>query len=153
MHEVELGALVERIIARHAPVARPREVALDYAVPEEPVRIRGDVTLLEQMLGNLVHNAVRYNDPQGHVAVVLEARDGRFTLRVLDDGPGVPEGRIDELMRRRVRGDAARTRDPRGMGLGLAIAYEAAELHDLSLRLAPGPEGGLVAEITGACGR
>ena len=47
------------------------------------------VALLEQALGNVVQNAIRYNEPGGHVAVVLDGDSGAFTLRVADDGPGI----------------------------------------------------------------
>lgn len=148
-HPVDLNALVERIIARHGPIAEERGVALDYAVPEAPVVLEGDVTLLEQAVGNVVHNAVRYNERGGHVAVLLEVVAERLTLRVLDDGPGVPKEQLERLLERRFRGDAARSRYPGGLGLGLSIAREAAARHGLCLRLEARPEGGLVATFEG----
>ena len=66
---IDLNRLVERVVDRHRPVARRKEVALELAVPEPEVEVRGDLTLLEQALGNLVQNAVRYNRAGGHVAV------------------------------------------------------------------------------------
>ncbi|MCA9680566.1 MAG: sensor histidine kinase, partial [Myxococcales bacterium] len=81
---------------------------------------------LEQALGNLVLNAIRYNHEGGHVAVVLEQAGEGFSLRVIDDGPGIPEADRRRLMARGARGDAARTREPRGQGLGLAIVFRVA---------------------------
>lgn len=69
--EVELGALVTRVVGRHRPVALQHDVSIEAAIPEEVVITRGDVTLLEQAVSNVVYNAVRHNRPQGHVAVVL----------------------------------------------------------------------------------
>jgi hypothetical protein len=58
-------------------IARDRRISLDFAVPDEPTLALGDVTLLERALSNVVHNAVRYNDAGGHVAVVLSAKPRR----------------------------------------------------------------------------
>jgi signal transduction histidine kinase len=108
-HAVNLNELVERAVARHRPIAGPRKVEIGSAVPEAPLWTVGDVTLIEQAVSNLVHNAVRYNNPGGHVAVVLEPADAsQFRLRVFDDGPACPTG-AGPLTERRHRGDDART--------------------------------------------
>lgn len=112
--------------------------------------VSGDVTLLEQAVSNLVHNAVRYNRRGGHVAVLLEeAAPTSFRLRVVDDGPGVPEDQLRRLFERRQRGDEARQRHPDSLGLGLHIAKSVAERHAFALRLGPSEHGGLEATITG----
>jgi signal transduction histidine kinase len=61
-------------------------------VPEDSLLVSADGTLLEQAASNLVHNAIHYNRAGGHVAVILESLDNgrRFSLRVIDDGPGIP---------------------------------------------------------------
>jgi signal transduction histidine kinase len=150
-HPVDLNALVERVVERHRPVAGPAGIAIEYGVPERAVVVDGDVTLLEQAVSNVVHNAVRYNRRGGHVAVLLEAapRDG-FRLRVVDDGPGVPAEEFERLVERRRRGDAARQREPGGLGLGLHIAHGVAERHGFTLRLEPSEHGGLAVELRGA---
>ncbi|WP_394825437.1 sensor histidine kinase [Pendulispora albinea] len=147
---VSLGEVVERVVGRHAPIARQRRIQLDHAIPEEPLRVRGDVTMIEQALSNIVSNAVRYNHDEGHVAVLLEARGaGRFVLRVTDDGPGISEEERARLVERHVRGDAARSREPQGRGLGLHIAFCVARAHGWDLRLSAPPEGGFQSEIDG----
>ncbi len=151
-HDVALVPLVERVVARHARLAAQRGLELAHAVPEAGVTLRGDVTLLEQAVSNLVHNAVRYAEPGGHVAVVLEhAGPERFELRVLDDGPGVPEALLARLGERGFRGDEARTRQPQGLGLGLHIARDVAARLGLTLGFARGDERGLVATLSGPC--
>jgi signal transduction histidine kinase len=146
---VDLNALVDRAASRHAAMARAKEVELNHAVPEEVLHVRGDVTLIEQAASNLVHNAVRYNDRGGHVAVLLKAVDGRFSLRVVDDGPGIPAEQLARLPERRFRGEAARTRHPEGLGLGLHIARDVAARHGFELALRPSEYGGLEAELSG----
>ena len=139
--DVDVGALVERVVARHRPIARGKGIAVDFAIPSDPVTITGDLTLLEQAVSNLVHNAVRYGKEGGHVAVVLEATASGLRLEVVDDGPGVDEASIGRLTEPRFRSEEARTRHPDGQGLGLAIARDVAARHDLALRFEPGPDG------------
>lgn len=149
---VDLSDVVRRAVSRHAPIARGRGVALDHATPEAQVEVAGDVTLLEQAVSNLVHNAVSYGDRGGHVAVVLEAPKepaGTFRLRVLDDGPGMTEAEIAHATERHFRGEAARTRRPGGGGLGLSIAKDVLARHGFSLSLRPSSPHGLDVLVSG----
>ncbi|MCA9719545.1 MAG: HAMP domain-containing protein, partial [Myxococcales bacterium] len=147
---VELDALVDRVVSRHQTFARARDVALAGATLETPARTLADVTMLEQALSNLVHNAIRYNAPGGHVAVLLERpAPGRARLRVIDDGPGIPDEAIARLLQRGARSDEARTREPGGQGLGLSIALRVAALHNMTLELGRSEHGGLRVDLTG----
>ncbi len=123
---VDLGAIVDRVVARQRPVARRKGMALDGARPDAPVPVRCHAVAAEQALGNLVQNAVAYGGPGGQVAVVLTTAGGRFALEVVDDGPGVAPSELPRLGERTFRSDDARRRDPKGTGLGLAITTEIA---------------------------
>jgi signal transduction histidine kinase len=144
-----LNALVERVILRHRSIASEKGIELDFAVPEAEVKTHGDVTLIEQAVSNVVHNAVRYNKSGGHVAVVLDARDGRFSLRILDDGPGVPKEELARIRERSYRSDEARARHPDGLGLGLSIASDVAARHEFDLEFCESDAGGLEVRFAG----
>jgi signal transduction histidine kinase len=151
---VNLNDVVEGGVGRHAPIARQRGVILDHAVPAQAIWACGDVTLLEQALSNVVYNAIRYNRDGGHVAVLLEqcgeegrgADERRFRLRVVDDGPGIPEQERALFSERYVRGNVARSREPHGHGLGLSIAFRVTQVHGWELSLSESEFGGL--EVT-----
>ncbi|MGB8328659.1 MAG: HAMP domain-containing sensor histidine kinase [Polyangiales bacterium] len=145
---LDLNRLVERVVDRHRPIAKRRQVALELAVPEQTIEFRGDLTLLEQALGNIVQNAIRYNRPGGHVAVILEGTERAWTVKVIDDGPGIPEQDRARVLEPSYRGGEARTRHPHGMGLGLHIASDVARRHGLSLQLSDTNGGGLTVELT-----
>ncbi len=142
---VDLTALVERVVARHRPVARGEGVDLQVAVPPGPLTIDGDVTLLEQAVGNLVDNAIRYG--RAHAAVVLDPLPAGFVLAVIDDGPGIEPDAVEAMLARGGRADAARSRAPKGQGLGLYIAARVAERHGLALNFGPVEGGGLRVEL------
>lgn len=157
---VNLNALVERVVARHLPVAKQKQIEINHAVPEMPVIVQGDVTLLEQAVSNLVHNAVRYGDAGGHVVIVLRgssdtagasaegiAPPNDWSLRVIDDGPGIPEAELAAVTQRSFRSDEARSRHPDGQGLGLHIALEVARRHGFRLEFRRSEFGGLEAEL------
>jgi signal transduction histidine kinase len=151
-HPVSLNDVLERAVGRHRPIARHLGVAIEAAAPPDTIWILGDLTLLEQAIGNLIDNAVRYNQRGGHVAAVLDPRSGgrEFSLRVIDDGPGIPEGELARLTERHFRGEAARSRRPEGRGLGLHITRRVAERHGFSIHIARSTYGGLEVELVGA---
>jgi signal transduction histidine kinase len=92
-----------------------------------PAQVTGDADLLEQVVRNLVQNAVRYARSQ--VRVGLCTQSGQAVLTVEDDGPGIPTERRSEVFDRFTRLDAARDRDGGGVGLGLAIVAEIVRVH------------------------
>lgn len=146
---VDLGALVGRVIGRHRPIARQRQIALEHAVPETSLTTDADVTFLEQAVSNVVYNAIRHNCVGGHVAVILEPRGDRFQLRVFDDGGGIPADELARVVERGYRTGDARTRAPDGQGVGLDIAWRVARLHGFELRFAPSEHGGLEVTLEG----
>ncbi len=151
---INLSELVARCVSRHVTIADQAGIQLHSAVPPDPLFFHGNVTLLEEALSNLIHNALRYNSEGGQVAVVLgtsaRADDRAFWLRVVDDGPGIPAGKMAALMERSGRGDAARERHPDGRGLGLHIVRDVAERHGLGLAFEAGDDGGLQVTLRGS---
>lgn len=148
---VDLVALVERCVSRHKPLAKQRGVDLESAVPELPVWVSGDVTFIEQAVGNVLNNSIRYNKSGGHVAVVLQtnAAEG-FQLQVFDDGPGIPDDEIPRLFERGFRGSAAGEANPAGEGIGLHIVHDVAKRHGWKVSASRSAQGGLQVEFTGS---
>jgi signal transduction histidine kinase len=106
----------------------------------EPVQVTGDPALLEQVLRNLVENAVRH--AVSTVDVSLSADGGTAVLTVDDDGPGIPESERAEVFQRFVRLDHSRDRKQGGVGLGLAIVAEIVRVHSGSVDVSESPAGG-----------
>jgi signal transduction histidine kinase len=104
--------------------------------------IQADPDRLVQALRNLLRNAVEYTSSGGLVRLVGSATDGRLTLAVEDDGPGIPAAHRERVFDRFHRTDSARTRVRGGSGLGLAIARAVAEAHGGTIWASESPEGG-----------
>lgn len=99
---------------------------------------------LRRAVMNLVENALHYGQ---RAYVTVERRADMVLIRVEDDGPGIPEEKMDEVLKPFVRLDEARGRNTRGLGLGLAIVAKAVEQENGDLILSNRPTGGLSAEI------
>ena len=151
--EVDLRETVERVVGRARFFAKRQGIALDAAFPDDAVPAACDPIAAEQAIGNLVENAIAYGDPGGHVAVVLAITGDRFTITVVDDGPGVAPVEIPRLGERTFRSDEARQRDPRGSGLGLAITSEVCARCAWTLAFETAAPRGLRVSIDGAWGK
>jgi signal transduction histidine kinase len=130
-----VGAVVT---ARRLESQRP-EITIDTR-GVAPVQVVGDPMLLEQVVRNLLDNAVRYAVQE--VRVSLDHDTGSAVLTVDDDGPGIPEGSRAEVFRRFTRLNDARDRDDGGVGLGLAIVADILRAHDGSVEVLDAPTGG-----------
>lgn len=134
-----LAALVAAVVEEFEDLGEPVTLA-----ECERIVLPVHLTWLKRALRNLVANAVRYG---GGAQVSLLRDRGEAVLRVEDDGPGIPENRIAEMLEPFRRGEASRNRATGGAGLGLTLARAIAEQHGGALVLANRSEGGLRAEI------
>ena len=98
----------------------------------------------KRALRNIIENAAKYGDS---VFVTVEANDLHIVLTVDDDGPGIAEESLEDVLRPFVRLDNARSRDTQGLGLGLAIAARAVQMEGGDMQLSNRPEGGLRIKI------
>lgn len=98
-------------------------------------QVLADPRRLEQVLVNLIDNAVKYTPPGGEIHVLWEQEPGKVILRVKDTGPGVPAESQQRLFERFYRVDKARSREMGGTGLGLAIVKHIMQRHGGSIRV------------------
>lgn len=148
--QTDLAEIALRVVARSRVFAKRRQIALEVAVPDDPVIVRCHPVAAERALGNIVENALTHGESGGHVVVVLDTTRESFTLRIEDDGPGVLPSELPRLKERTFRTDAARRRDPRGSGLGLAISAQVCERCGFSIDFEAGEPRGLSVVIRGS---
>ncbi len=149
--QVNLAAVVTRLVSGREALARAAGVSIDLPAPDGSVTVQADALLLQQAIGNVLDNAILHNRPGGRVQVELRGYEhgGRFSLRISDNGPGVSDEAFAGLTaNKRFRGDESRTRRPGGRGLGLALAREVADRFGLQLDLRRPTTGGFEAEFT-----
>jgi two-component system sensor histidine kinase BaeS len=126
----DLVALIQRMVERFQPQASSQQVSLSFNPPTAPIPlITADTIRLEQVLTNLLSNALRYTPDAGHIDLALSSTDGSVRLSVHDSGPGIPEESMPFIFERFYRVDKSRARAEGGTGLGLAIARQLARAH------------------------
>lgn len=122
---VDASALVDRLADSLAPLARrDRQIEIVTALPPDLPPVKADRVRLEQVVLNLMQNALRYTLPGGIIAVEGSADDGVVTLCVNDTGVGIPPGEIEMVFERFYRSDQSRARESGGAGIGLALVKE-----------------------------
>lgn len=146
LHDIDLARRIPEWVGERVPEALAADVDLGYEGASAPARVRGDPHALQEMLDNLLDNALRYAGRNGHVTVGLhaDAPRGTIVLHVEDDGPGVPETFLPRLGERFFRAPGT-TED--GTGLGLAIVQRIAEQHGASVTYTRARSGGLHVQI------
>lgn len=132
---VDLRELAREIVLENAPLATQKNIDLGFEGAETPVILRGNRQLLQELLLNLVDNAIRYTPPGGQITVRLEAGPP-ICLSVEDNGPGIPLEERERVFERFHRVDRANSVE--GTGLGLAIVQQIAWAHGATITLTEG---------------
>lgn len=137
MHEDELGALLQDLLARMAPRAAERGLSLAEDLAPG-LRCRCDALLLAQAIENVLDNALRFAPPGTSVDIHAAREGGTLRVSIRDQGPGIPEGERSQLFLPFHRGSSAGSQT----GLGLAFAAEVLRHHGGQISLAPSPPPG-----------
>jgi two-component system phosphate regulon sensor histidine kinase PhoR len=128
LQAVQLHDLADKVLEDFKARAGSRNVTLANETPE--LQIRADPVRLEQVLGNLVDNAIKYGKPNGTVTIAARAVEGsQAEIGVVDDGPGIPPDALERVFERFYRLDKARSREQGGTGLGLSIVKHIVQSH------------------------
>ena len=133
LEKVDLLTVCRDVAERLRPRAEKRNVTV--AVEGVSSLVDGNARLLDELVSNLVENAIRYNNDGGRVFVWVLPMDGRPCVRVSDTGIGIPDEAQTKVFERFYRVDKGRSRDAGGTGLGLAIVKHAAAFHDADVQL------------------
>ena len=138
---IDAAASVRAATEMMQPAAQERGVSIVTQGLAEPVTVWADRARLQQIVWNLVSNAVRFTPSGGTVAVRLAMIDGRLQIVVADTGIGIHAEFLPHLFERFRQGDDAGTRSRGGLGLGLAISRQLIELHGGSIAAESEGEG------------
>ncbi len=110
-------------------IARDKGIVLEGIIPDKKIEIWGDPDKLNQVISNLVDNAIKYNRPSGLVQVSLEEADDSINISVRDTGMGIPKDDLDKVFDRFYRVERVATAGISGTGLGLPIVKDIVNMH------------------------
>jgi len=136
---IDMEALLQSLVENEQALGRPVTLAGAVTAP-----YLGRLSMLKRALTNLIDNAVKYGQ-SAHI--VIEDNANELRLSVQDRGPGIPEEDIARVVEPYVRLEASRSRETGGVGLGLTIAHDAAQMHGGKLRLENREGDGLQATL------
>jgi signal transduction histidine kinase/CheY-like chemotaxis protein len=128
---VDIRDVIAQSMAIVQPAATQQNVEINVHTPHKPVLIYADGVRVDQILTNVLSNAVKYTPEGGHVTVsVDDPRDGYAVVRIKDDGVGIDPERIDAIFELFAQAENAIGRAQGGMGIGLALVRNLVELHN-----------------------
>jgi PAS domain S-box-containing protein len=140
---LELAPLLERVVAVAEPSAAAKRISLRVLRDGDggDLQLLADADRLQQAIGNVLSNAVKFTGDDGQVTVRLGARDGRAVVEVQDDGEGIDPELLPHLFEPFRQQDSTAVRSHGGLGLGLAIARDLVMLHEGTIAAASGGPG------------
>jgi signal transduction histidine kinase len=143
---LDLGEITTDILRTREPDAASAEVTVTASIATAPVL--GDDSLLRQLAGNLIDNAVRHNLPHGTLSIHVTSNGDHSTIKIANTGPVIPPGEIERLLLPFQRLTSRRPADDDGLGLGLPIVAAVISAHHGKLIVSPGDCGGLDIEAS-----
>ena len=126
---VDVALALQNAILSLQPIAGARGVAIGPVPTSPSVRVLADAGRLQQVLWNVLHNAIKFTPRDGRVDVGVEERAGRARITVRDTGRGIAGDFLPHVFERFRQQDSSSTRDSPGLGIGLSIAKHLMELH------------------------
>jgi signal transduction histidine kinase len=125
---VDLGAVCATVVENAQPAARDKAITLEFLASDRP-RVWGDPDRLQQVLWNVISNAIKFSEREGRVRVEVSRQGARAVIAVRDNGHGVASDFLPFMFDRFRQGDGGITRRQGGLGLGLTIVRELMALH------------------------
>jgi PAS domain S-box-containing protein len=129
LHPVDLCGVVDHCVRTIHSMAAQKKVDLHYECPEDLPQVQGDANRLNEILLNLLDNAIQYSSPGGEVHLTVYQHHEKVAMTVKDTGIGIPKEEIQRVFERFYRVDQARNRKKGGTGLGLAIVKQLVDMH------------------------
>lgn len=130
---VDLREIAGEAVSVARPAAARQRVVLQCSMPEQPLLIDADPVRIDQIMTNVIGNAIKYTPEGGHVSVLLEREGEQALIRVVDDGVGIAPERIDGVFELFAQAENAIGRAQGGMGIGLALVRNLVHLHNGSV--------------------
>ena len=135
LRPIEIAKLLDEAVQSYQPAAAEKKIALELALLGKLPTLQVDVARMQQVIINLLSNAVRYTPEQGEILVSAEQVADHVEIRVRDNGAGIEPDALAYIFDRFYRTDKARARTKGGTGLGLAIVKALTEAHGGSVQV------------------
>ncbi len=143
--KIELGTVIDTAVETSRPLINAARHRFSVTVPGDVIWLDADATRVAQIISNLLNNASRYTPPGGEIRLIAETSGAEVAIHVIDTGIGIPETMQPKIFDLFTQLDRGNERSQGGLGVGLALAKQLAEMHQGRLEVrSPGPDGGSV---------
>ncbi|MHB1424188.1 MAG: response regulator [Gemmataceae bacterium] len=129
MEKIELAGVIARAVETSRPLLDARKHELRIDLPPHPLQVRGDAVRLSQVISNLLNNAAKYTEEGGLIEIRAEHREDFATIRVRDNGMGIPTEMLSSIFELFKQVDHSLDRSQGGLGIGLTLVYKLVEMH------------------------
>ena len=133
--DFDIGEMLKSLVERLSIATKEKKQTLVYEPTNTLPIYNGCPDRIEQVLINIITNAIKYTPQNGHILITSMYMYDSITIKVIDNGIGIPKENLQHIFERFYRVDKARSREMGGTGLGLAIAKEIVEAHDGTIEI------------------
>ncbi|MEQ8472615.1 MAG: tetratricopeptide repeat-containing sensor histidine kinase [Marinoscillum sp.] len=139
--KVDIHALIKDCIVLFRDNARAKEIQIEELLDGQ-TNVMGDHNMISTIIRNLVSNAIKFSPIGGKVIVALKENDGFVTVSVSDQGGGIPQSTIDQVLNKELATSLTGTKGEKGTGLGLALCSQFIQFHEQELTIISNPDSG-----------
>jgi signal transduction histidine kinase len=128
--EFDIQEMIKNTAAAFEGICTSRRVSIELLLLHDPPLVFADKRKIQQVLYNLIDNAIKFSENESAVTIEVSQRGDKFFISVKDSGMGIPRKELNKIWERFYKSDLSRGKDKKGTGLGLAIVKEAIQAHD-----------------------
>lgn len=125
----DIHDMIKQVAASFEGTCTQKKISIDVVLAAKHLNVNADKRKIQQVLYNLLDNAIKFSDPDSVVTVETTERGDKVYISVKDDGIGIPRSSLNKVWERFYKSDLSRGKDKKGTGLGLAIVKEAIQAH------------------------
>lgn len=130
---LDLGRVVTEAVESARPSMNQRRHRFSLSLPADPLSVDGDLTRLQQIVANLLTNAIKYTEPSGDIAVTLQRQGDQAVLQISDSGVGIAPDMLPRIFEPFLQVEDSLANSQGGLGIGLTLVRKLVELHDGSV--------------------
>lgn len=125
----DIHEMIKNVAASFEGTCTQKKISIELVFATKHLETMADKRKLQQVLYNLLDNAIKFSDPESSITIETTERGDKIYTSVKDEGPGIPRNALNKIWERFYKSDLSRGKDKKGTGLGLAIVKEAIQAH------------------------